>query len=233
VRLSKKLKKVPIVVKNCPGFLVNRILMPYVNEAVYLLQDGVDIERIDRVAKAFGMPMGPLSLADEVGLDVGFKVAKTLEDSYESRMIVPDLMKQIVEAKGWSGKKSDRGFYIYNKKEKSVNSEVYKLLNESDRHRDPITDGDIRDRLIFTIINEASRCLDEDIVKNASYLDMAMILGTGFPAFRGGVCRYADSVGIPKIVEKLRVYASSFGDRFLPSQPLEKLERDNKNFYGK
>ncbi|MCE3254689.1 MAG: 3-hydroxyacyl-CoA dehydrogenase [Rickettsiaceae bacterium] len=238
VNLSKKLGKTPIVVKDVAGFLVNRILLPYINEAGFLLQEGADLKTIDNVIEDFGMPMGPFVLADTVGIDVGYKVAKSLHEGYGERMAICHLLVEMSKNKELLGKKSKQGFYKYSKdgKKLGINSEVIHILqkvrNSNQIHKSYISNHDIIDRCIFIMINEAAKCLEENVVKNHRYLDMAMIMGTGFPAFRGGILRYADNVGISVVVSRLKEFSKVYGPRFEPANLLVKMDHDNQNFYG-
>ncbi|MGE4170012.1 MAG: 3-hydroxyacyl-CoA dehydrogenase NAD-binding domain-containing protein [Candidatus Margulisiibacteriota bacterium] len=226
--LARTLKKVPIVVQNCPGFLVNRILIPYVNEAIRCLEDGGNLEQIDRVAERFGMPLGPLALADEVGLDIGYKVAKLLEEAYGDRMQLSSAFEAIHSHAEWLGKKTGLGFYQHNKKSKTPN---FALLATIPKSHKTLSDEDIQDRLILVMVNEAARCIKEVVVASPAYLDMAMIMGCGFPPFRGGLLRYADQLGLKTCVEKLDHLAAQFGDRFKPSEFLIQKSLQNTNFY--
>lgn len=240
VQLSKKLGKTPVVVKDVPGFLVNRILLPYMNEAAYLLQEGADISRVDNLIEKFGMPMGPFILADVVGIDVGVKVAHSLFEGYGERMKVADILDEIyMNHKDLLGKKSKQGFYIYAKDEKSkpqLNqkiSEILSLVREKQSiNKSVISDSEIVDRCILTMVNEAAKCLDESVVKNARHLDMAMIMGTGFPAFRGGVLRYADAYGIKEVVARLQEFREKCGIRFEVSKLLIEMADKNQRFYS-
>lgn len=238
VQLSKKLGKTPIVVKDVAGFLVNRILLPYINEAGFLLQDGADLKHIDNLIEDFGMPMGPFVLADTVGIDVGYKVAKILNEGYGDRMAVCHLLSELAKNKNLLGKKSNQGFYKYNKEGKNlgVNSEVNQVINKvrsaDHLHKSYINNHDIVDRCIFIMINEAAKCLEENVVKNHRYLDMAMIMGTGFPAFRGGLLRYADEIGIGVVVARLKEFSKVYGLRFEPANLLVKMDHDNQKFYN-
>jgi len=233
VALSKKLKKTPIVVKDVSGFLVNRILLPFMNEAAYLLQDGQTIERIDSEIEKFGMPMGPFTLADVVGIDVGVKVANSLYESYGERMKVSEILNEINNNKELLGKKSKKGFYLY--PSKKVNPEIYEILDkvrkDNNIHTTHITQETIIDRCILTFVNEAAKCLEEGVVKNARYLDMAMIMGAGFPAFKGGVLRYADKVGISNVVDKLSKLNKIHGKRFEVSKLLIEMSQKKQKFY--
>lgn len=230
VELARTMKKTPIVVKNCPGFLVNRILLPYVNEAVLCLQDGDDITHIDKVAEEFGMPLGPLSLADEVGLDVGIKVSQTLEEGYGERMKVAALFTDVLADQLLRGKKTGQGFYVHSGKDKAVNPAMLRLIqkNASSIKGSP---NDTLNRLILVMINEAARCMEEQVVSSAGHLDMAMIMGTGFPPFRGGLLKYADQQGLPTIVNQLELLARLYGDRFKPAALLVTLAHHEKTFY--
>ena len=225
--IVKKMKKTAVVVKNCPGFLVNRIFLPYVNEAMYCLLDNASVPRVDSVLETFGMPLGPLSLADQVGLDIGVSVLEVLHNAYGDRMEVPEFALNALHERQFLGKKSGKGFYVYNGKQKKVNLEVIDLLN-SFKMGDSLelSDQDIFERCIFVMINEAARCLDEGIVKSARELDLAMIMGTGFPPFRGGLCCYADSLGIDYIVERLHYFSRLFGSRFEPCKLLVKIAQN-------
>lgn len=238
VNLSKKLGKTPIVVKDVPGFLVNRILLPYINEAGFLLQDGADLKHIDHLIEDFGMPMGPFILADTVGIDVGYKVAKILNEGYGKRMEVCHLLSEMAKKKDLLGKKSNQGFYKYNKDGKNfgVNPDVkdiiHKVRGEDHSQKNYLTNEIIIDRCILIMVNEAAKCLEENVVKNHRYLDMAMIMGTGFPAFRGGLLRYADSVGIGVVIAKLREFSKLYGERFEPSKLLLEMEHSDRIFYN-
>lgn len=238
VKISKKLGKTPIVVKDVPGFLVNRILLTYLNESAYLLQDGFSIKKIDSEIERFGMPMGPFVLADVVGIDVGVKVAQSLENGYGSRMKVAEILQEIyTNHKNLLGKKSNLGFYNYDKNNKitTQNLAIYEILDSiKDQIKTPesnINDSEIIERCILTMINESAKCLEENVVKNARYLDMAMIMGAGFPAFRGGVLRYADKLGLQNIVKKLQNFEKKYGERFVVSKLLISMEQNNQKFY--
>ena len=227
-----KNKKFPIVVKNCPGFLINRILLPYVNEAVHLMVQGFKMEDIDGVATAFGLPIGPLALADEVGLDIGLHVLTILEEGYGSRMAVPSQLKQLVTTDELYGKKSKKGFYVYGNAQPQPNHDIYKANSIVMKYR--ISDQDrseIIDRLILIMVNEAARCLDEGIVESAEMLDLAMIMGTGFPPFRGGLLKYADERGPGEIIHRLNHLAQTVDQRFKPCGYLLKMGQDNLTLY--
>lgn len=218
--------KTPIVVKDCAGFIVNRILLPYLNEAAFILEDGSSVEHIDMVIKSFGMPMGPFTLADTVGIDVGYKVASILHEEYGYRMPVASIIEKMYEAK-YLGVKTQSGFYNYDGKDGFVNEHVTSMLQNNNKI---ISDEDIVKRCIYIMINEASRCLEENIVEDASIIDFAMITGTGFPAYKGGLLSYANEVGIKNIVESLVEFEKTYGSRFAPSNLLIKLAQNHEDF---
>jgi 3-hydroxyacyl-CoA dehydrogenase/enoyl-CoA hydratase/3-hydroxybutyryl-CoA epimerase len=235
VKLSKKLGKTPIVVKDVAGFLVNRILLPSMNEASYILQEGGDIKLIDSAMEDFGMPMGPFVLADVVGIDVGVKVAQSLQEGYGMRMKVSDFLNEIYKNhKELLGKKSGKGFYVH-ESHPYVNREMTAILwnfrKEKNIKATYISQNEIIDRCILTMVNEAAKCLEENVVENARYLDMAMIMGAGFPAFRGGLLRYADNRGIDEVVKKLQELNHKHGARFEVSKLLIEMAANKQKFY--
>ncbi len=232
-QLSKSLGKTPIVVKDSAGFLVNRILGPYLNEATYLLADGVGVEEMDRVLLDFGMPMGPMELVDEVGIDVGAKVAHILNDAFGPRMQACTLNQKLLDSKRL-GRKNSKGLYDYtdpkNPKKKHVDPAVYGILGVTPQ-KGALPAEEILERCVLPMINEASRCLDEGVVAASSEVDLGMIMGTGFPPFRGGLLRYADSLGAKHIVERLGKYQGRFGARFEPSAKLVTMAQHDQRFY--
>jgi 3-hydroxyacyl-CoA dehydrogenase/enoyl-CoA hydratase/3-hydroxybutyryl-CoA epimerase len=230
-QFSKLLGKTPIVVKDAPGFLVNRLLMPYLNEAVYLLAEGVAIPEIDRVLLKFGMPMGPMELIDEVGIDVGEKVSHILHEAFGARMLPAPINAKATSA-GRLGKKNGKGLYLYEgpKKTKQEDPKVYELLGITPT-QGAVAEEEILERCILPMINEAARCLEEGIVPSASEVDLGMIMGTGFPPFRGGLLRYADSLGSRTIVDRLRKYEARFGARYEPSKAILARAENDQKFY--
>ncbi len=225
-----KLGKIPIIVADCPGFLVNRILLPYINEAAWLYMDGASIADVDRTLTQFGMPMGPFTLADEVGLDVGYHVAHNLEQGYGERMAVAPILHKLAIEEKLLGKKGNKGFYLHNKKTTPVvNSALTKNTPQNtDHHADTTT---IRNRCLGIMVNEAARCLDEGIVASPAELDMAMIYGTGFPPFHGGLCAWADTIGLKTLITTLTELATTL-PRFTPCDALIHYA-DNGGFYNK
>ncbi len=234
VALARRLGKTPVVVGDCAGFLVNRVLLPYVNESVRMFEEGVDPKRIDRLIEKFGMPMGPLALADEVGLDVGLKVAQVLQKAYGHRMHVPPVLEAAVKAGGMMGKKRGAGIYVYGKGDKKVNPRVLEQISGSSQGEgNDIPDQQIVYRAILTMVNEAARCLDEGIVKDAETLDMAMLMGTGFAPFRGGLLRWADEQTPVEIAARLNTLSMTYGERFVPSPMIDRLARTGGRFYDR
>lgn len=230
VETCRKLGKTPIVVRDCPGFLVNRVFVTGANEIMRMYQEGVDQESLDKMMLDFGMPMSPFLLADEVGNDVGYKVSKIFEESYGPRMAVPKILTLMYDNKLF-GKKTGKGFYLYEGDKTKVNPEVARLRQSLNEPSKVVSDNDKRDRVFLLMINEASRCLEEKVVANAASLDMAMIMGTGFPPFRGGLLRYADELGIDYVVNGLNRLKGVYGDRFAPSQLLLDMQRTHKTFF--
>lgn len=227
IALAKKAGKTPIVVGDCPGFLVNRLLIPYIIEAVHLFEEGESFTKIDTLLLAFGMPMGPFRLVDEVGLDVGYKVAKILEEGYGQRMLAAPVFERVYKELGLLGKKKGAGFYTYSKNVAKANENVAALVGK----KQSFSDEEIIDRTLLVMVNEASRALEEKIVKNAQYLDMALVMGTGFPPFRGGLLAYADERGIKSIVARLKDLSNAYGERFEPSKLLVEMAKNGTNFY--
>jgi 3-hydroxyacyl-CoA dehydrogenase/enoyl-CoA hydratase/3-hydroxybutyryl-CoA epimerase len=231
--LAKKMGKTPVVVKDGPGFLVNRLLLPYMGEALYLLEAGMAIETVDRFyTHTFGMPMGPFRLLDEVGLDVGIKVLKIFRDSLGERIEVAEVAKKLADTKRL-GKKNNKGFYLYDEKGKQleVDQTIYRELGFP-TPKDPLTEKECIERGMLQMVNEASQALlGEHIVNTPAEVDLAMIMGTGFPPFRGGLLKWADTLGSKYIVDELEVYASKYGKRFRPLAPMVNLAKNNRTFY--
>lgn len=230
-QFSKQIGKTPIVVKDAPGFLVNRLLLPYLNEAMQLLSDGVSIPEIDEALLDFGMPMGPVELIDEVGVDVGEKVVHILHDAFGERMSPSAIDGKLVAANRL-GKKNGKGFYEYapGGRHKKLDPSVYSLLGVSPK-KGILTREEIVDRCILPMVNEAARCLEEKVVLTAADVDLGMIMGTGFPPFRGGLLRYADSRGLPEILDKLKDLNSRLGIRFQPASPLVDRAANGQKFH--
>jgi 3-hydroxyacyl-CoA dehydrogenase / enoyl-CoA hydratase / 3-hydroxybutyryl-CoA epimerase len=227
--LARKLGKTVVYCNDGPGFVVNRILGPYMNESAFLLEEGNSIESLDKAMVDFGMPMGPMSLLDEVGIDVAAKVAGILTEAFGARMEKSGVVEKLY-ADGRHGKKNGKGLYLYaDGKRKGPDPSVYKLLGiATPRAAEPKA---VAERMILAMVNEASLILDEKIVATAGELDLAMIMGTGFPPFRGGLLRYADSLGLPYVVARLEDLSARAGARFKPNEPLLRLARQDGKFY--
>jgi 3-hydroxyacyl-CoA dehydrogenase/enoyl-CoA hydratase/3-hydroxybutyryl-CoA epimerase len=232
--LSKRMGKLPVVVKDGPGFLVNRLLLPYMGEAAFLLQDGMSIETVDRAfVKEFGMPMGPFELMDAVGLDVCVKVLKIFKKSFGDRIEMAACMDSI-EKTGRLGQKNKRGFYKYgeNGRKTEVDQSVYADLGLK-APTNPLTNKECVERGVFAMVNECALALIEDrIVNTPDEVDLAMITGTGFPPFRGGLLKYADSIGTQYIVDQLEVYAAKSAARLKPTNPLRTMAKTGRKFYA-
>lgn len=229
VALTRRIGKTPIVVRSTPGFLVNRILMPYLEEALRLFQAGVPIESLDRALYQFGMPLGPLALLDEIGLDVALKVAAVLEKAFPQVEPRPDLLTALVQG-GRLGKKSGRGFYRYEEGKRRPDPAVYALATTPAPAAVAAGAEFWAERLLLAMINEACLCLEQKVVRDAGQVDLAMILGTGFPAFRGGLLRYADTIGISRVHDRLEALAAAEGPRFAPAALLRSMVANKERF---
>jgi 3-hydroxyacyl-CoA dehydrogenase/enoyl-CoA hydratase/3-hydroxybutyryl-CoA epimerase len=219
-RLALDLGKTPILVQDGPGFLVNRLLAFYLGEALHLLEGGADPVRIDRLLVDFGMPMGPYALLDQIGLDVAEKVTHVLEAAFGDRL-PPEATLGRLTADGHFGKKSGRGFYVYAAGKKGeVSPEARRAAGNPAAREFP--SEDVVDRLVLPMVNEAARCLEEGIAARPLDVDLGMVMGTGFPPFRGGLLRYADGRGVEAIAERLEALAASVGARLAPSEALRK-----------
>ena len=231
-QFSKKLGKTPIIVKDAPGFVVNRILCVYLNEAVVLMMEGAGVSRIDNVMEKFGMPMGPLALADEVGIDIAGKAAHVLYGAFGERMKPPSAIDVVTE-QGRLGKKTGRGIYIYEDggKKKTEDTALLTKLGVKSGKSD-ISDDTICKRLVYLMVNEAARILEEGVARDAADVDIGMIFGTGFAPFRGGLLRYADSIGAEAIATDLELFSRNYGPRFQPGNYLQQLAVAGKKFYA-
>jgi 3-hydroxyacyl-CoA dehydrogenase / enoyl-CoA hydratase / 3-hydroxybutyryl-CoA epimerase len=231
VALGKKQGKTVIVVGDGPGFYTSRILTPYMNEAARLLVEGARIEDVDGALVAFGFPVGPLNLLDEVGIDVGAKVGKVLHAAFGDRMEPPAALHDVLAA-GRTGRKGKKGFYTYDGKKKRVDETVYDLL-PGGRNRKPVAAAEIQERVALQLVNEAVRCLGDGILRSARDGDLGAVFGLGFPPFRGGPFRYADAVGPAALVERLRRLEEKHGARFAPAPLLVELASAGRTFHGR
>ena len=210
-RFAGKINRLPVPVKSSPGFLVNRVLMPYLLEAVELVKEGVAAEAIDQAATDFGMPMGPITLADTVGLDICLHVAENLTQAFGGE--VPTQLQQKVEA-GHLGKKSGKGFYDW----KNDKPQKQKQTEAS------TSPSDMTDRLIFRYLNECIACMNENIIEDVKHADAGLIFGTGFAPFRGGPMNYIHQQGQSAMLERLQKLSDKYGERFKPDAGWEKLD---------
>jgi 3-hydroxyacyl-CoA dehydrogenase/enoyl-CoA hydratase/3-hydroxybutyryl-CoA epimerase len=231
--LAKKMGKLPVVVKDGPGFLVNRLLVPYLIEAAWLLEDGMACDVVDKMYRdEFGMPMGPFALMDEVGIDVCIKVSKIFHETLGDRIMIPPVMERL-KGSGRLGKKNKKGFYLYDENGKTLglDASIYKELGLKEPTNN-LTSKEVIDRGVLNMISEAALALiEERIVETPEEVDLAMITGTGFPPFRGGLLRYADTLGSQAITDELEVFATQYGPRFKPSTPLRNMAKTNRRFY--
>ncbi len=229
VQFGRRMGKTVIVVKDRPGFWVNRILSPYMNEAGLLLAEGTPIEVIDRSMTGFGFPVGPISLLDEVGIDVGSKASGVMHAAFGDRMTPSPGVLRMVEA-GRLGRKAGKGFYLYHDGHKTdPDPEAYKLLGVT-----PLASVDtarLEQRLIYIMLNEAALAMAEGVVRSARDGDIGAIFGIGYPAFRGGPLRYIDSLGASQVVKTLEALAAFHGPRFAPAPALVAMARDGGRYY--
>jgi 3-hydroxyacyl-CoA dehydrogenase / enoyl-CoA hydratase / 3-hydroxybutyryl-CoA epimerase len=225
--LSRRIGKLPVVVNDGPGFLVNRILMPYLGEALRMLEEGSRIEEIDHALLNFGMPMGAFILLDEIGIDIAHKVSGILRDGLGERITASPLLDKLYQ-NNFYGKKNGRGFYLYlHEKRGGASPLVYSFLPKRVKNEGWIPEQEIVERAVFLMIKEAVLCLEAGIIDRPDLLDAALVFGIGFPPFRGGLFRYAESLGAKYIVERLDAYAAKYGDRFAPPSSLFEMSRDD------
>src|SRR5689334_18403097 len=230
--------KTPIVVKNCPGFLVNRGLFPYFGGFMAALRDGADFVKVDKVMEEFGWPMGPAFLQDVVGMDTSHHVGDVLAEGYPDRMskTFRTALDVMYENKRY-GQKNGAGFYKYEtdakgKSKKTPDPKAYELLAtvQPDGKKE-FSDEEIIDRHMLPMIIETARCLEEGIVETAQEADMGLILGIGFPPFRGGALKYADTLGLKTVIEKAAKYAA-LGKLYEPTAKMKEMAASGKKYYG-
>lgn len=231
------LGKVGVVVKDSPGFLVNRILMPYLNEAVLLLA-GSNARELDRLMQRFGMPMGPLELLDQVGLDVAAHIERSMRPHFIGRFAANQLFEDMSK-RGWLGAKTNLGFYRHLGKKKEPNAAVHlastnaglRLADQAGAPSKPLNRDESRDRMVLLMVNEAAACLSEGIAADAQTVDLAMVFGTGWAPHRGGPLHYADDRGLSDIVRTLTALAQQYGPRFEPCAELRQRAERGESFY--
>lgn len=230
VAFGREIGKHVIVVRDGPGFYTTRALAPYMNEAARLVEEGAAIEDVDRAMIAFGFPVGPMTLMDEVGIDVGAKVSKILHHAFGERMQPPPSMARVMED-GRLGRKNKKGFYRYDAegKKQQVDESVYALL--SGRQPRTFEPREIQDRLVFAFLNESVLCLQDGILRSPRDGDVGAIFGLGFPPFLGGPFRYLDQLGPRFAVEVLERLRAAHGERFTPARLLVEHSREGRSFH--
>lgn len=229
VQFGRRMGKTVIVVADSPGFWVNRILLPYLNEAGFLLEEGVPIEMIDRAMTSWGLPVGPVALLDEVGLDVGEKAGKVMQQAFGERF-TPSKVLGVMRADNRMGRKNGRGFYFYKDGHKtSADSSVYRLLGVK-----PVADADpelVRDRLLYAMLNEAAAAMSEGVVRTPRDADIGAVFGIGYPPFRGGPLRTIDAIGADQVLARLERLVQMHGPRFAPAPVLQEMARVGGRWY--
>lgn len=237
VNYAQKMEKSPIVMNDCPGFLVNRVLFPYLGALELLIADGVDFVKVDKVMEAFGWPMGPAYLADVIGLDTCWHSQDVLSTGFPDRMKKEghDAIAVLYKA-GRLGQKNTKGFYDYVKDEKGksrkeASPQTYELLKPLIRQVKAISDQEILERMMVTICMETVRCLEDSIVETPEEADMAIIYGLNFPRFRGGVLRYIDSLGVANFISIADKY-KDLGIIYQPTDKLREMAQSNRSFFA-
>ncbi len=236
VAFVKQIGKTPLIVSDSPGFLVNRILMAYGNEAGLLLEEGAAVERVDRAMEVFGMPMGPFTMMDVVGLDIAHHTAETIRTALELDPAEQSRIGDRLFEAGRLGKKTGQGLYRYDGREKRENPELDAMLAAIRKERgitprSNISEQEITDRLVMIMVNTAVWCLEKGVVEGPGDVDLGLIMGAGFPPFRGGLLKYCDKIGIAVVKETLDRYAQSAGNRFSPAQMITGRVQQSKGFY--
>ena len=236
VNYANQMGKTPIVVNDCAGFLVNRILFPYFNGFIFLLEDGVDFQRVDKVMEKFGWPMGPAYLLDVVGIDTGFHASSIMANAFPDRMGFKNktILEIMYELKRF-GQKNNLGFYEYEmdkkgKPVKKVNPAVYEIIKPVVKRQIEITDEEIIMRMMLPMIIEASRCLEDKIVESPVEVDMGLLLGLGFPPFRAGALKYADTLGLKNLEDSSKKYLE-LGKLYELTPFMKSLAAENKTYY--
>ena len=232
--------KKPIVVNDCPGFMVNRVLFPYLNAFEQLVNDGADFRQIDKAMEGFGWPMGPAYLLDVVGLDIACHGSAVMAEGYPERMKINfDTATETFYKLGRLGQKSGSGYYRYEpdrrgKPQKKIDEEAIKIIQQNSkaiRQADEFTDNEIIERMMLALCLEVVRCLQDDIVDSPEAADMSLIWGIGFPPFRGGALRYIDSIGIPEFISLAEKY-KDLGAAYKIPKLLTDMANNNTKFFG-
>jgi len=246
VAVGTKQGKTCVVVKDVPGFYVNRCLGPFLAESMSLVQSGVDLLVLDKAMKKFGLPVGPITLADEVGVDVANHVGVFLSQHLGVRMAGADpaCMQSMVD-QGFLGKKTGKGFFLHSeerewkwsamkkvRKPKQLNPEAVALVKSFQKESLTLSEDDIQQRMISRFINEAVLCLQDEIIESPTDGDIGAIFGMGFPPFLGGPFRYVDAVGADKFVGNMLGFADKYGEQFAPCDMLQEYAKGNKKFHA-
>jgi 3-hydroxyacyl-CoA dehydrogenase len=242
--LALELGKTPVIVRDVAGFLVNRLLGPYLDECVRLFEGGVEPERLEALLYGFGLPMGPLELLDEVGLDIASHAAAALHAAYGARMTPAPTLSVLLNSKRL-GKKSGQGFYVHAQKRGSkerprLSGDLARFAPAGGPRLAVLRDEEILDRALLAMLNEAARALEEKVVAGARELDLATIFGMGFPPFRGGLCSWADTLGAKELVARLEriageadIAARTGGrERFTPAASLKRMAESGARFHA-
>jgi 3-hydroxyacyl-CoA dehydrogenase/enoyl-CoA hydratase/3-hydroxybutyryl-CoA epimerase len=227
VSMVREIGKFPVLAWDAPGFLVNRVLMPYLGEAVHLFEEGENMRRLDEAMLEFGMPMGPLRLLDEVGLDIACHVSEDLSDRL-AHFPFPSSILETLALHGQVGRKAGKGFYLYGKKEAAPNPFARRLRRPCAPRR---TNAVLAEHMALVMVNEATRVLEEGVVNDPKDIDFGMMLGTGWAPFRGGPLRFADHYGISRIVLELNKLYQEEGTPYRPCELLVAMARNSKKFY--
>ena len=227
VEIGRKMGKTVIVVGDGPGFFTSRVLGTMLNEAAWMLVEGVTIEQADRAMTRWGWPVGPFALLDEVGLDVARHAGGVVRAALGDRLAAPPVFESMIDD-GRLGRKAKKGFYLYEDKGKRVDPEVYRLLGWQGK---PHTDEEIVERCWLQMLNETARCMEKGILSNPADVDIGVIFGFGFPPFRGGILREADRHGLRWVVDKLEGYAAKHGHRLAPADLLRDMANRGATFY--
>ena len=236
VKYALQMGKTPIVVNDCAGFLINRVLFPYFNGFNKLIEDGVNYKRIDKVMEKFGWPMGPAYLLDVVGIDTGAHAGSIMGDAFPDRMkMTGETAVEVMLGEKRLGQKNGIGFYKYEidkrgKPKKIVDPDVDSIISKVVKRTVEVTDEEIVDRMMLPMIFECARCLEEKIVNTPQEVDMGLLMGLGFPPFRAGAMKYADSVGLKNIVEKSQKYIE-LGKMYEPTDGFKQLAVNGKTYY--
>ncbi len=237
VAYAKAMGKTPVVVNDCPGFLVNRVLFPYFGGFIGLVRDGADYQRVDKIMEKFGWPMGPAYLLDVVGMDTGKHAGDVMADGFPDRMKYDSATAiDVMFDAGRYGQKTDKGFYQYEldrkgKQKKVVDESVYEMLKPVVEKQEEFTDEQIIERMMIPLCIETVRCLEDGIVETPAEADMGLIFGIGFPPFRGGALRYIDAMGVDKFCEMADKYAD-LGALYQPTAGMRDMAKAGKKYFG-